>query len=837
MWPILALAMVPHLDATRVAKAPSVDGDLSDAAWQTAPAVTELTQKFPSEGAAPSDKTTMRVVYDDEAIYVSFDCEQTHSKITERLTRRGRLVESDWVSVALGSKADGKSAFEFTVNASGVLVDTLRYDDTETSEDWDENWDARTQVTERGWTAELKIPLHLLRFATRDEQSWDFQARRYISERQETDEWSFIPRSVAGEVSHYGKLDKLRGLTAKTPLEVRPFVLGKITRSDSSPSAIDGGTRPGLSIGADLKWHPTYDLSLDVTFNPDFATVEADTLILNLTPYETYYPEKRPFFLEGTDLFQTPVELVYTRRIGRVAQPPVLRTDPAFAEQPLDLPTPATILGASKLSGRIAPRWSFGAIQALTAENDVGVQLGNGTRVQRLADPMSAYHVFRLKRDLGDNAHIGLMTTAVTRSEPTTGYPLVGVTASGAPMQLCPNGQSVPRWTRCFNDALVGALDWRWRSGTGDWVTEGQAVVSQLHDGTERHVLDGTVIRPGDAGFGVVGSVNKEGGKHFVGDVRGEYNSTKLDVNDLGFDRRANNVRWRADVEYRELDPWWIFREAHARFEYFGRVTTAGRDLGSGYQLNVSGKLKNKWELFSEVHYRGRWYDDRAVGDGTSLERAGLVGFELELKSDKTKRVSFEAETQTQALFDGLYAEGDIRIVVRALPQLDLELGPSYDAAFGEPRYIGPGPTPGQMLFGRLGASSVGSTLRAIYTFTPRLSLQAYAQVFLASGHYSELSSFGSDPSAARPIVHLSELRPYSLSPPSNPDFVQAAMNINVVGRWEYRLGSTLYLVYTRAQAPNVVLAPNESAVLGFGGLGRAPAIDVFMIKLSYWWG
>ncbi len=832
MFPFLLDVALAHLDATRVEHAPKLDGDLADAAWVSAPPVTAFTQKFPNEASAPSDRTTLRVVYDDDSIYFAFDCEQTHSKIVERLTRRGRLVESDWVSVALGTRGDGKSAFEFTVNASGVQVDTLRFNDTETSENWDENWEAQTKVTASGWTAEIRIPLHTLRFATLPLQSWDFQARRYISERQETDEWAFIPRAAAGEVSHYGRLDGLRGLTAKAPVEIRPFVLGKLTRRDAAVDATGSGVTPGFSAGVDLKWHPTHDLALDLTLNPDFATVEADTLVVNLTTYETFYPEKRPFFLEGVDLFETPVQLVYTRRIGRVAPLPTLRTDPAAAEQLVDLPAPATIIGASKLTGRIAPRWTFGAMQAVTLENDVQVSRKDGSITKRLADPMSSYDVLRLKRDLGDNAHVGLMTTAVTHVEPTSGYPS---DASGGATQLCPNGAVVSRFSRCFNDALVGAIDWRWRSSKGDWVTEGQAVMSQLQDGPTRRVRDGTLIAPGDRGFGLVANLNKEGGKHLVGDLRGEYNDRKLDVNDLGFDRRANNVRWRADVEYRELEPWWIMRETHARFEYFGRFNLDGHDLGSGYQLNYSGKLKNKWEVFTEVHYRGRWFDDREVGDGTSLERGGLVGYELELQSDKTKRVSFAAETQTQVLTDGLYATGDIHLTFRVLPQFDLEIDPSYDFSLGEPRFVGQGPAPGQYLFGRLSASSIGSTLRAGYTFTPRISLQAYAQIFLSTGHYADFSSFQS--LAPRSVVHLSELRPYGMALAQNPDFVQGVINVNVVGRWEYRLGSTLYLVYTRTQAPNVVLGTGESAGFGFNALGRAPAIDVFMVKISYWWG
>ena len=835
----LTLGPRPHVDATRInqGSAPTLDGVLDDAVWQRAPGNAVFTQKFPSEGAAPSERTTFRILYDDEAVYVGFECEQLHAPVVQRLTRRGRLVESDWVSVAFGTRGDQKSAFEFIVNASGVLVDTLRFNDTDTADNWDENWDARSSLTPHGWSAEFKLPLHILRFATAPEQSWDMQARRYVSEKQETNEWAFIPRSVAGEVSHYGKLDHLVGLTSKAPLEVLPFVVGKLQRRDAATTQLASGTSVTGSAGLDLKWHPTYDLTLDATFNPDFAQVEADRVVLNLTNFETYYPEKRHFFLEGIDTFTTPIQLVYTKRIGRAPAAPALRTNSPFGEQLVDVPTPATIYGASKLNGRFAKGWTIGTMQALTARNDVLVQLGDGSRVPRLADPMTSFNVLRLKRDVGKNGHVGLLTTAVTHLEPTSEYPVPGGSGAQAATQLCPSGTTAAPSSRCYNNAFVAGLDWRFRSETGAWVTSGQAVVSELQNGPPRVVRDGTVIRSGDRGAGIIGNVNKEGGANWVGDISGEYNDRKLDVNDLGFDRRANNYRWRVDLEYRELDPWWWMLESHARFEYFDRLNLDGLDIGSGYQLNLSGKFKNFWEFFSEVHYRGAYFDDREIGDGTALQRDGLVGYELEVTTDRTKRVAIEAVTQTQFLFDGFAANGSIGVVLRAMPQLDLEVLPTYVYTYGEPRFVGNGLAPGQLLFGRLDAKSFGTTLRATYTFTPRISFQTYAQIFLASGHYDDFSQYTANPTGGRPAIRLRDLQAYGGTLPSNPDFQDGVLNVNAILRWEYKLGSTVYLVYTRAQVPSVLLMPGERANLNFASVGRAPASDVILVKLTYWWG
>jgi len=285
------------------------------------------------------------------------------------------------------------------------------------------------------------------------------------------------------------------------------------------------------------------------------------------------------------------------------------------------------------------------------------------------------------------------------------------------------------------------------------------------------------------------------------------------------------------------MKKWWTFLETHARFEYFGRTNTDGLLIGSGYQFNVSGTFTNFWQFFTEAHWRPTYFDDREVGDGTALQRAGLFGYELEVASNPAKRVSFGVQTQSQFTSNGFIFNGTGQFLLRALPQLDFEILPMVVYTSGEPRYAGLGIGPGQYVFGRLEATSFGTVLRATYTFTPRLTLQTYGQLFLSSGHYSDLSFFQGDPSGPRPVVHLDDLRPYAGPPLStNPDFIQGALNANVVLRWEYALGSTLFLVYTRSQVPAVTLMPGDVATFGFTPVSRAPAADVVLLKLTYFW-
>ncbi len=837
-----ALAEPPRLVAVRTTTPPTIDGVLEDAGWKQAASTSSFTQKFPKEGAAPSEKTTLRILYDDDSVYVAFDCEQAHSPIVEHLSRRDRLVEADRVEIDLGTRHDRKSAFRFTLNAGGVLTDAVLFNDTDSSADWDENWDARVARTSRGWSAEMRIPLRVLRFTTASVQSWDMQARRYVSERQEIDEWSFIPRDTAGEVSHYGTLEGLRDLRASAPLETRPFVLGRFRRRDAATTSLASGNDFNGSAGIDLKWHPTQSLTIDATLNPDFAQVEADQQILNLTTFEVYYPEKRAFFLEGLDTFSTPRQLLYTRRIGRAAPLPSLRLGAPFAEQLVDVPEPARIFGASKLTGSLAPGWTVGTLQAVTGRNDVDVQVADGSRQRRLIDPLSAFGVVRVKRDLDGNGYVGVMATGVTRAEPTDNYPVNPAPPGLAPnaTRLCPgrDAQSssiqVASGARCFNDAYVGSADWKWRSKGGAWVTGAQVIASSLANGPGRLVRDGNVIRPGDVGTGAFVYLNKEGGEHWVGDVSFEYEGKKLDYNDLGFNQRSNDYRWRVDGEWRDLKPWRGMLERHVRFEYFGRTNLDGLWIGSGYQVNASGTFANFWQFFTEMHWRPTYYDDREVGDGTALQRAGLFGYELEIDSNPANPVSFSADIYPQFTSNGVIVNASAGVLFRALPQLDFEVLPKVVYTKGEPRYTGTLTGTGQYVFGRLEATSIGTTVRATYTFTPHLTLQAYGQLFLAAGHYDQLSFLQA--AGPRTVVHLDALTPYAGALAQNPDFVEGVLNLNVVMRWEYALGSTLFLVYTRSQVPSVALLPGETAGISFSPVSRAPAADVVLLKLTYFW-
>lgn len=839
--PIFVLAAsIPHLAAARAHAPPKLDGRLNERAWALAKPSDAFTQKTPVDGRAPSDRTVVRVLYDDDNVYIGVDCPQSVD-VVARLTRRDRQVEADAVTVVFDTRSDGKSAFEFSVNAAGVLSDGLHFNDTEFNQDWDENWEAAVARTPRGWSAELRIPLRALRFPALPVQSWGLQVRRYVSNRKETDEWAHIPRDAAGEVSKYGRLDGLVGLKAKAPLEIRPFVVGGARHYDPASDNLARGFAPRFSGGLDLKWHVSQALTLDAAVLPDFGQVEADQVILNLTTYELYFPEKRPFFLEGADVFSTPIQLLYTRRIGRAPDAPALVGDHPILEAPVRAPQPSTIYGAAKLTGDLGGGLSIGQLIALTGRQTIEAQARNGARVDRVADPLTAYQVLRLKRDLGDGAHVGLVLTSVNRLENTYDYPLLpdhraeGARrgAAGRPPELCPSGDEIAAGARCFHDAYVAAIDGRLRSHDGEYVLAAQAMASLIHNGPPRTLADGTVVKSGDIGPGVSVRAAKEGGKHLTAVAEYEAYGKKTDFNDLGFMSRQNLSRVRTAVEYRTLEPHGPSLETHTFVDFREGDNLAFQSQSRSFTLGHWTKFKNFWNLYSEIHYLPRHFDDREVGDGTALQRAGLLGFELWGGTDSRARVSGELWTQIHWIENGFGVQGEGRLSVKVLPQWDVDLLPLWVYVQGEPRWFDT--QGGAYLFGRQRAQSLSLTLRSTYTFTPRLTLQAYAQAIVEAVHYRDYTSFPA--AGAGAAVRLVDLRPVASPVLANPDYRAGTINASLVLRWEYRLGSTLYLVYTHNQARSVTPAFGDHAGFDFKLVRPGPAEDALILKLSYWWG
>ncbi|WP_437296199.1 DUF5916 domain-containing protein [Sorangium sp. So ce426] len=819
---------LPTLTAARAATPPVIDGRLVETEWQNAPSTDSFTQKRPFEGQKPTERTTVRVLYDDDAVYVGIACAQESAPVVARLARRDRQVESDSVTVGLDTRMDGKTAFEFTVNAAGVLSDGVYANDTDFSSDWDGLWDARTAITPGGWSAELRIPLQALRYESDRVQRWGLQVRRYLSARRELDEWAFAPATRAGEVSHYGRLEGMSRLHHRESLDFFPFAIARLRRDATSGSVV-----PDVSAGFDLRWRVTPQLTWNVTLNPDFGHIEADPAVLNLDSFETLRTEKRLFFVEGADIFNTPLNLFYTRRIGGIPAEPALIDEAPHHEELAQTPAPATILGAAKLVGKIGRHLSLGQLVAITDQETIAVRRADGSLAHRVAEPLTGFTVLRLASDLGAGWQVGGIAMSTHRAESTGSYPRAPSDGGSPGLQRCPGGEEVRAGQRCFHDAYVGGADATWRSPSGDYVASGQVGASVIHEGPPRTMPDGTIIASGDVSPAGRVLVAKKGG-NWLWEVKYESRGRRVDYNDLGYMQRQNHQIGVATLRYRSLTPWWTTLNTNTEVSFFDHETLDFLNLQRGAFVESTWTLKNFWELFLNVTYSAPRFDDREVGDGTALQRGGFCSVSAAVSTDPRKPVRGELSSWVDVLEDGMSWNAEAAVTFLPLPQLEFSFSPTAFYTSGEQRYFAT--ERGAHLFGELRAQSLGLTLRGAYTLTPRLSFEAYAQAFIVSEAYSNYTTFPAVRSGPPPRIRLRDLGPAPASVEANPDHESATLIANLVLRWEYSLGSTFFLVYTHDQNGGRTPPSGEPAMLRLPLLAPRAASDALLLKISHSW-
>jgi len=796
----------PTISPARTGGPIVIDGRLDEESWSGAPVDDAFVQQYPVEGAAPSERTELRVLYDDRALYVGIICFERHAPVVARLTRRDRVVASDRVTVDISSRADRLTAFHFGVNAAGVLDDGIYFDDASYSGDWDENWEAATSIGPAGWSAEIRIPFRILRFEAAEQQRWGFEVERYSESRHEWDHWSFRPRAAAGFVSTFGTLQGLRGIQPTSPFELRLVGLLRLRHRDAEVLAGMPGAASDWrgDFELDGKAHPTQGTTLDLTVNPDFGQVDADQVILNLSTTELVYPEKRPFFLEGIDTFATPRTILYTRRIGAQPSASALSSGEVLA----DSVNPSRIWGAAKLVGAAGSRTNVGLLTALTGENTVDVQAADMSRASRVVDPTSLFNALRVRRLWGQGGDVGLLATSVNRFQ-----------SPG---------------DRLKNDAYVASADGHWHSPSANYLLAGQVVAALLERGPAKAQADGIASTPGTLSLGATVTAAKQGGEHWLASTSQAISGRQLDYNDLGYLDRKNDYNAYADLTYRTLTPRWKTTDTYLNFAVSHRQTLDGIALGDNVRLQGGATFKNFWVTSAAVYFNSRYFDDRETGDGLALERASLWGAEWYLATDTRRLVSGALWLQARDIADGAQYAGSAAVFVRPLSRLELEIDPTALFTTGEPRFMRL--DSGTYRFGRLRATDVGVTVRSTVGLLPTLTFQLYGQLFLATKHYADPSSYvppGGGP--LRAPLYLGQLVPDAAMP---ADTQQAVLNVNAVLRWEYRLGSVIFLVYTRAQSPTIPATSPGFPKLDLTPLnGNRGSTDVLLLKASYWWG
>jgi len=814
--------------ATRAAQPPTIDGRDDDAVWRLAKPITEFHEWRPSEGLAPKLPTEAKVAYDAGNLYVFVRCFDPHpDSIITVLARRDYFTPSDMVWLFLDSYHDRRTGFEFGVNPSGVKLDAQIYNDGNEDFAWDAVWDVATRIDSLGWTAEFRIPLSQLPYGRQRIQTFGFTVDRDIYRYSQRVSWPLFRQSQAGFVSQFGEIDGLEGLEAPRRLEAAPYL---VTKNVSQISANTLGRTQDMTVGGDLKYLVASNLKLDATINPDFGQVEADPGVLNLSAFETFFQEKRPFFVQGAGTFQVNVNctavndcstgegLVYSRRIGRA---------PELAGTYSDSTSPAftTILGAAKLTGRLPGGLAIGALDAVTQH----VTGAGGATIE----PTTNYGVFRLRQDLrkGEST-VGAIITSVDRNNDSWSAPYL------------------------HSSAYVGAMDFRHRFPGGRYELSGsidfsrvagsaQAIAATQRDATHYYqrpdALRFDSTRTSLTGDAEMLQFGKVGGAHLLFQSNLEHRSPGFEINDLGYLQRADQIAWSTWAGYFDRHTRKLYQRFQWNFNWWQYWTTAGLPEERAFNTNTHTTFRNTWSLHvgGTVGQLGTTYCYSCARGGPAVRQDSYLAPWLGINGDDRKAIV------PYLWFNWFRADGGRSRNFSFSPELDFKiaarvtaaLSPSYSRRTNDIQSLGSATDTSNVrhyLFGHLEQKQLALTMRVTYPFTASMSLQVYAQPFISKGTFSNVRELSANPRAAD---YASRYQAYGDTSFTNNigGFNFKQFRSNVVFRWEYRPGSTLFVVWSQGRQGST----GSEGVRSFNGdvndLFNLTPNNSFLVKLSYW--
>jgi hypothetical protein len=866
--------------ASRTTAAPRIDGRLEDPAWALGHPVGGFTQITPDEGRPASESTLVRIVYDDDAIYVGarlFDAEP--HRIERRLGRRDGFLDSDMFFVNFDSYHDHRTAFEFAVSPTGVRQDDITSNDFFFGDrSWDPVWDVATSIDSLGWVAEMRIPFSQLRFPRGDVQVWGVQFFRNVFRKNEQSMLEFVGRTETGYASRFAHLVGIERIPAPRRLEVLPYAVGRVTTASvTDPADPFAESVTGFAgVGVDAKYGLTSGLTLDATVNPDFGQVEADPAIVNLSAFEVQLDERRPFFVEGASIFEfgqsageirfggTP-QYFYSRRIGA----PPSATDSAYARASyLDVPNATTILGAGKITGKSGGGWSLGVLDAVTAREwaDVVVvdSLGQPASRRMEVEPLTNYFVGRLRREWRGTTGFGLLGTAVHRDlrDPDHRY-----LRSQAYVLAADFFHRWQRNTYSLSATLGGALV------RGDTAAIGrtQRASSRYFQRPDQDRVRYDSSRTTLAGLSADFQVSKDGGATNWA-LAASTTTPGFEVNDLGFQTRVDRVSAAAFLGHRWTRPGRVLRQASVSLSG-GPSWNYDEDLiGARVSAFHFGQFLNYWGYNLQLGYGFRTLNDRLTRGGPLTADPAEVNVGGGLFSDGRKRVTLQLfGFYERSTAGGWFAGAHPSVGVRPTPALELSVSPGINRGHGMAQYVQRQGDPSyatatygaRYVFATIDQSSVDVTLRMNLTMTPRLTLQLYVQPFTFSADYEDYKEltaprtfdfliYGRDGASTRRDVASANgdtLFGYVVDPDGgggpaapffvgNQDFVTSSFQSNAVLRWEYRPGSTLFVVWTVGR---FAFTPYQDHTDPAGELGdlllfrSAKPTHTLQVKLNYW--
>jgi hypothetical protein len=832
-----------------------LDGKPDEAIWATTPPVTDFVQKEPVENGRPTDNLEVRFLYDDAALYVATRVTKSAPRrIQAPVSRRDNISQAEHIWISLDSYRDRRTAYSFGVTASGVRGDWYHPGDHESNIDmsFDPVWEAASHQTEDGWTSEMRIPFSQLRFNAADIQTWGLNIDYWTPSTNEDVFWIPVPRNATGWSSRMGTLAGIQGIKPARRLEVMPYIATDATMNGERDRAnpFDDGTNLDGRIGGDIKMGLGPSLTLQATVNPDFGQVEADPAEVNLSAFESIFSEKRPFFVEGNQLLSGVGQYFYSRRIGAAPR------GPADGDY-VDYPSASTILGAAKLTGRLASGTSLGALAAVTAEEDATVYDEETDSFHDVnVAPLAGYGVGRLQKEFG-------------KSQST-----VGMTLTGVRRDL---GDDDPLARLLNREAYSGGVDLNYRIAGGTYelsallgfshVRGDSAAILRVQRSSARYFqrpdAESYRLDPSrtalSGGNGYI-SFNKNGGKHWLGGIETGFESPGFELNDAGRIGTADGITAFAYLRYRETQPGRYLRSYSLQATHENEFNYDGDRQFGAIRSDFSTTFRNFWTLNITA-----WHDFRAQNErltrggplmGTGASNVGIisVGNSFAAKTRWTARVYYGKDE-----FGAPTNRISGSVSIRPTSQWELRLEPNYLRYVDPRQYVravdgGTDATYGRRyVFATVDRAEFFTNIRVNYTLRPDLSLELYAQPFAASGAYSEfgqlaaaksreLIKYGKNGIAIAPVTEGG----YAVSDPAGVggapgvfsipalDYNIRSVRSNLVIRWEYRPGSTLFLVWQQ----NREGFENEGSLVRvndlFGGLNRV-GTNFFAIKANFW--
>ncbi|MBI5482607.1 MAG: carbohydrate binding family 9 domain-containing protein [Deltaproteobacteria bacterium] len=793
----------PELRAVRVPVPPKIDGRLDDPAWRVAPVYTGFRQKSPHEGAPATEETEVRVVYDDRALYVGVFCrDRQPATIRPRLGRRDSIPQSDWVAVAIDPYFDRKSAFSFVVNNAGVQSDVAMVDGGDDDYAWDGVWTAEVRIGGGGWTAELRIPFATLRFSPRAPLRFGVHVRRFLNRLQETSEWPLIPARSTSVVGNFATLTGLHGIKPGLRLQMLPY-----GRLQWNPSYAEGSLAPRRAVqpnaGLDVKYGVTGQLTLDVTFNPDFGQVEVDPDVINLTAVETFYAEKRPFFTEGAEILKTPLfNLLHTRRIGAPApDPDPLRPDGSI----VSVESLPRIWGAAKLTGRLAPGTSIGLLSALVDATDAVEEAGGG-RTTRAAAPLTHFGALRLRQQLGGPSSAAVMLTMVQRANPENALP------------------SSPT-----ADHYVAAADVDLR-GAGPYSLTAQLAGSTGtcdEDRQERHAA----CVPVGGHF----RVGRTGGERLRVYLEGRFLSPDFSYNHAGYQPLRDVHQLYLQGTWRTPRPWWRAAANEQTLYAWAGWNTAGDFAVGGVGHTSTWKWRSLWSTVFDWGTNVPRFDPLETRYGRiPYHRQAAPWVYLYQTTNESLWLSGRLESWAAEEGGAWDVKVGPLVTLLAGQRLQVQLGVACFLLRNRERWIDTVTVDHveHYVFNRIHYDLLDATLRVTGTIVRGLTAQFYGQLLHGAGRYPR--------DGYRELTDPRTLAPLTVTY-GTADFTHTSLIANLVLRWEYRPLSTIYLVWTHAStfdAGDVKGSKQLPGTFGLGGavrdLWHVTPGDVVMLKAAY---